>query len=309
MDADLRDVIVRSLEELRPFVVERAWDFLTQQPLPEQAPHAPQHHAVQQQPEQSQQAPATQQASVTQVTQGPPAPGRDKTPQAPHSSKSASALQQEADNLSEDAILVMDRICRFPEELISERCLHLLIDRNLEWRSRRALRKQGLLESAGKVGKWEFFKPTDRGTEWALTRGIALPRPKSGILHYAIVRRVMKSLGTAVAGLRFCTQTINGIQPDHIAVMKDSVLIPIQVSVTNTADYEARCLFKLSEGPNVAAVLMVSAERHKAQAIASKLRAMGASSKIVLLPAEEIIAEKAFDWPAHIELLKIARSK
>ena len=173
----------------------------------------------------------------------------------------------------EEAVQVMDRICRFPEEYIEERYGALGFDRNQEYRARSVLETRGMLRLAGKIGKWQFFEPSEKGLEWAKSRGIGVAKFKSDVLHEAIRRRTVRSMGTAVRGLVFRPpKAIHGVQPDALAVHRSGLALAIQVSVTNRPEYEASCALKLVEPPGVDRVILVTAAKGKAEQIALMLR-------------------------------------
>lgn len=180
--------------------------------------------------------------------------------------------------LTDEAMQVFERIARKPEETIEERCAGLGIDRNREWRARRFLGTGGLIASAGKIGKLEFFALTDKGEAFAAERGISAARHKSGIFHETALRRVMQAAGSSVPGLRFQRGgPINGIQPDALALGREGRRVAVQVSVTNTAAYEAQAALALAASPAIDLVLVVATDGRKVRGIRERLEQPGAA--------------------------------
>ena len=211
--------------------------------------------------------------------------------------------------LSPDAIQAGDRILRYPEETITERSRLLRFDRSQEWRARKVLDKVGLLKSAGKIGKWEFFEPTEKGIEWAKSRGIGTSKFKSGVMHEVVLRRFMRGLGSTVRSVSFQRGgPVNGVQPDVLAKLPRGIRIPVQVSVTNTAEYEAVRLVRLAEEEWVERVIMVTAGRRKADSIRRAVVEAGEATpsgeelrkKVKVWDAETVLG-RGFDWNSLVE--------
>ncbi len=178
--------------------------------------------------------------------------------------------------LTDEAVQVFERITRKPEEAIEERCAGLGIDRNREWRARRLLGTGGLIASAGRIGKLEFFALTDKGESFAAERGISPARYKSGPFHETVLRRLMGAAGTMAPGLRFQHGgPINGIQPDALALGREGRRVAVQVSVTNTAAYEAKAALALAASPAIDLVLVVATDGRKVRGIRELLEQPG----------------------------------
>lgn len=186
---------------------------------------------------------------------------------------------KEASGLTQDARQVMERIILYPEELIEERAAALFMDRNREWRARNFIGKFGLLQLAGKVGKWEFFEPTAKGLEWAKAREIERAAFKSGVMHEVIVRRVTRAIGKAIEGVKLLRAgAINGVQPDIFLLLPEGGRIPIQVSVKNTPGYEAKAILRLSGESFIERVLLIAINKKKAEQVSLALEGEVSSS-------------------------------
>jgi hypothetical protein len=202
-----------------------------------------------------------------------PAPLSPPVPQRGSGRGSESRKEAKGDGLSEDAVQVGDRICRFPEEYVEERCDALHFDRNREWRGRRSLDLRGMIQEAGRIGKQVIFEPTDRGKDWAKSRDISLEKYKSGTLHHVIDKRLEQRIQEAVVGVAIRRGgVINGVQPDQVAMLPGGWRVPVQICVSNSVEYEARNLLRLAEDPNVDRVLIVAVNREKAERIARAIQ-------------------------------------
>jgi len=173
----------------------------------------------------------------------------------------------------DDARQVFERILRHPDETCEERAEALRMDRNREWRARNLVSKHGLIEVAGKATKLEFFEPTKKGTALARERGIPMASFKSKTMHEVLLVRTFRSVEAGIAGVTFTNPgETNRAQSDGLACLPGGIRIPIQVSVTNSAAYEARCLRRLAEHPAMDKVLLVAVSKTKAKAIEKKLK-------------------------------------
>lgn len=201
-------------------------------------------------------------------------------------------------DLTSQEVQVFERVVWFPDETIQERCEALRIDRGKEWRARQRLALQGLLESVGKIGKWEFFGPTERaGKEWAAAHGMQEKKYKSGRLHETLLKRVEMSIKELMpeAEVRNGGQ-LEGVQFDRLISRKGEVgsKVPVQVSVSNTAKYEVERARRLGLHPCVCRVVLVGATRKKARALEKRLQEedVGLNGKVVVFAGEDVMSGK-----------------
>jgi hypothetical protein len=200
--------------------------------------------------------------------------------------------------LTGQEVQVLERVLWFPDETIGERGQSLRIDRAKEWRARQRLILQGLLVVAGKIGKWEFFGPTEVGKKWAAERGMQERRFKSGLLHEILLRRVEIAISGQMPNMVFRKGgQLEGVQYDLLASGKEDK-VPVQVSVTNTARYEAERVRRLGSHACVSRVVIVGATKKKVGALEKELRRIGGDEvweKVVLVSGEDVMKNKV-NW-------------
>jgi len=208
--------------------------------------------------------------------------------------------------LNSREIQVMERILVFPDETIDERRHSLRIGRSQEWRARRKLVLEGVLKLEGKIGKWEFFGPTDVGREWALSRDIERKKFKSGLLHEILLERVESGIREQVpeAVSRRWGQ-IEGVQYDLLMneYGMEEFKIPIQVSVANKVQYEVDRIRQLLRHPCVGRVVVVGVSRKKALALRMEIRkkeVQGNGKDVAVMAGEDVLSKKV-NWQALIK--------
>ncbi len=202
----------------------------------------------------------------------------------------------------------LERVCLHPEETISQRAAADHLDRMEEWRIRTHLVRLGYAKLAGKIGKVEFYGLTDGGIALMRTRGIVPESQKSGVLHEICARLVLQDVQrypsvTVTRGGAFA-----GVQPDLMLTTSDGGCVPLQVSVTNAASYEAGCALRLAALAPVTRVLVICTTQEKVKAVQKALRLAaeqpgglfspaGEMAKVLVLHAEDVLQQR-LDWLA-----------
>ena len=213
---------------------------------------------------------------------------------------------------------VFTRIAERPWELIEDRLDALGFDRETEGNARAKLESRGLIAFAGRVGaKHRLFELTPRGREFADAMGLAVSGTgKGSVAHESIIFYTQLSLSRHLAAFRFqragASSTLEGVQPDLLAVAPDGSRIPVQACYGNQPGYEAAALLKLCRlsqlGPGdadrVKGVLAVAANRHHRDAIERALKSQNGGSlpgRLALLDFDTVISPE-FDWTSVFEL-------
>ena len=192
------------------------------------------------------------------------------------------------------AIQVFERILFFPDETIGERCTNLRIGKPQEWRARRKLGQVGLLKSEGKIGKWEFFGPTELGDEWREQKGIRKWKFKSGLLHEILVSRAEAGVAKAFKSVDVCRGgALNEVQYDLLVQINGRGMnVPLQVSVTNSVEYELQAVKKLLAHRSVVGAIVIGVSKGKAADLERGLRNSGyaaVSGRVVVLAGEDVV--------------------
>ncbi len=176
---------------------------------------------------------------------------------------------------------VLASIAKQPK-FTQERCEELGMDRAREYRARKGLLKLGLIEAAGKIGgKNEIYVPTAKGANWAKEMGLPVSKYKSGPLHEIMLRKTRDAIGRALSTrITFISAggglKISRVQPDLLARMRgadgdSSRRVAIQISCTNTAEYEARAAMELCDIEEIDRTVVVAKDKGTAKEIENKV--------------------------------------
>jgi len=176
---------------------------------------------------------------------------------------------------------VLTRICEVPAELIEERSDGIGIERSIEGRERKRLKKLGMIELGDKVGsKWHLYVATEKGKRWARSMGLNVAEFKSGVGHEYMVRKVRESLEGFFEDVEFLSAGeslgVIGIQPDLLAGMRGPGVdsgwrMAIQVSSTSKSDYEVDRAIQLAGIAQLDLVVIVARDKTSRKTIEKKL--------------------------------------
>jgi len=196
-----------------------------------------------------------------------------------------------------DMLKVLTRICEAPAELIEERSDEIGIERSIEGRARKNLKKLGMIELGDKVGsKWHLYVATEKGKHWARSMGLKVAEFKSGVGHEFMVRRVGESLGRFFADIEFFSAGeslgVIGVQPDLLAGMRvqgpdTGWRMAIQVSSTNKSEYEADKVIELAGIAQLDLVVIVARNKTSRRSIEGKLRERAESKGLLWIDKGE----------------------
>lgn len=166
-----------------------------------------------------------------------------------------------------EMLLVVAQICKKVQR-IEERCEELGMSRSKEQRLRNDAEKAGLIQPGDRVGaKWQLYEPTAKGKAWARSLGLPVRTYKSGVGHEFMAEEVRKSLGQFSPRVTFVSagERLGGsrVQPDLVATVADengdrSRVVVVQVTASNTVDYEARKAIELADLSEVDSVIVVT---------------------------------------------------
>lgn len=179
---------------------------------------------------------------------------------------------------------MLERIGKFPQETIGERQSGLRLERMEEYRLRQQLQARGLIALAGRIGKVEFFSPTDAGKGLLQERGVHLASFKSGWLHEIVLRRIEELAGGQGWQLSRGGQ-LGGVQPDGWLRTPTGGCVLVQVSVTNSVRYEAERARTLRQIAGVRGVLLVGVTQAKVDGLKKVLEVRGVAGE-QMLPLE-----------------------
>jgi len=203
----------------------------------------------------------------------------------------------------------LERVFLHPEETINQRAAgeHLTVME--EWRIRTHLVRLGYAVLAGKIGKVEYWSVSEKGKHLMESRGLTSERWKSGILHEVCLRLIEEDVTRFPTIKATRGGAFDGIQPDVVLTSEAGGCVPVQVSVTNAAGYEAGCALRLAALVAITRVVVVCTTQEKVKAVQRALaRAVaqheegmfgtpGSVAKVMVLHGEEVLQQR-LDWLA-----------
>jgi len=225
----------------------------------------------------------------------------------------------ESFSLSGDALKVLMRLAEHSDELISERCDALDMERAREVRGRKILEAKGfavaLEQTLGK--RIKLYRLTEKGVAWARQRKFNVKEyeEKSGPLHSYLLKRIERTIGTL--NTKYILQRNSpiarehGLEPDSVLLMPEGRRVIIEICCNNMP-YEARNLTQERLIDGVDLVLAVTPNQKTKKALeqaAEKCQvpdgAAAGLKPLIVLDAGECL-EKGFDWLKVLE--RAARS-
>lgn len=212
--------------------------------------------------------------NLEQVSRSDREPASSKEKHHPSASPQGEVLKK--DILSAEDHLLLERLGRFPQETIDERCTGMRLDRMDEWRIRKHLTHVGYVRLAGKMGKVEFWGVTEKGKYLVEQRGVQLGTWKSGLLHEVIVRRVEEDLQRQHPEMKAQRGgQCDGVQPDLTITGMSGGCAAVQVSVTNSSSNEAACAWRLAMLHAFTRVVMIVTSHRKLLEMGKALARIG----------------------------------
>lgn len=214
--------------------------------------------------------------------------------------------ERDPNRLSEHAWKVFVRIAQYPHETIEERMAILNLNRAEEGTARSECDLKGCIKQAGTLGRgMKFFQLQFKGKEFAERSNVPVTKFKSGVVHEALLRRVMKGLSGACPSLAWTNPSgaTGATQPDGYGLLPNGRVICVQVHCHNKRRYEVRKLKDLCRINHVDLVLMVVATQKARDALAMEISKQwkdGTPQKYVLLSATECL-DRQFDWTSVLD--------
>ena len=210
------------------------------------------------------------------------------------------------DDLIGDAFFIMSRICQQPAESIEQRCQELQMDRTREFRARAELDDKGLITKLERTlaGKIRFFRPTDKGFDWARKRNIHVKTFKSGIIHEYLLCLVEKGIGLTDTKMRLQRNSSiardQGLQPDLLVKGPSDQRIIVEICCNNLA-YDAANILIESQLPGIDHAIAVTPDKRTRNSLEQALKKNAEDAGkdwqkvITLVDAAQCLADD-FDW-------------